>query len=153
MLGKQYPLEMRVDFQNEETKDCGVLSILYALRKKQDNNLEPILEMIPLVSRPTGNVPFKSKMNISKLLPPVWDIFRYAGSWTSPPCYENVLWSVFVQRQGITQDQLDKFKGIQGGKGIELKNTNRSLQKTLTSTRKIIYSMHLKRDDMYKAAF
>jgi len=50
-------------------------------------------------------------MNFDILLPPPGkrSFFRYYGSLTTPPCTENVLWSVMEKPIHLSKEQIDKF--------------------------------------------
>ena len=50
-------------------------------------------------------------MNFDILLPPLGkrSFFRYYGSLTTPPCTENVLWSVMEKPIHLSKEQIDKF--------------------------------------------
>jgi len=58
---------------------------------------------------------YYTQFNISGLLPDNTEIYAYAGSLTTPPCYETVRWHVMKETMTVTQEQMDKFRSILSG--------------------------------------
>ncbi|TNN05720.1 Carbonic anhydrase 2 isoform 2 [Schistosoma japonicum] len=54
------------------------------------------------------------EFNLSSVLTLVnpYRYFRYVGSLTTPPCIENVLWTVFMDPVPVTSEQLELFRNL-----------------------------------------
>ena len=75
-----------------------------------------------------GDAPLRYKIkgqNASAFLPPAGkrSFFRYNGSLTTPPCTENVLWTVMTEPIEFSKNQIDTFKKL-------YPRNNRPVQKT-----------------------
>lgn len=46
-----------------------------------------------------------------------WNYVTYSGSFTTPPCYENVTWLVFLNVQPMAESQLYRLRQLQGLSG------------------------------------
>ncbi|XP_045168802.1 carbonic anhydrase 1-like isoform X2 [Mercenaria mercenaria] len=96
------------------TKPDGlaVLGILFRVSYYDNPLLEPLVQVIPSIRNPEWNskaeIPFVSA---SALLPNSPEkYYRYHGSLTTPRCYESVTWTVFKERQTISEKQLNVFR-------------------------------------------
>lgn len=45
-------------------------------------------------------------------MPPDKVKYRFAGSLTTPPCSENVIWNVLKNPVEVSQDQINRFSSI-----------------------------------------
>ena len=59
--------------------------------------------------------------NIASLVPAKTKVYRYRGSLTTPPCSENVLWSVASEKMTMSKEQIDAFR-------LRYKNNARPIQ-------------------------
>ena len=74
------------------------------------------------------NVPASPRgkvFNIATLIPAKTKVYRYRGSLTTPPCAENVLWSVAADKMTFSKEQIDAFR-------MRYKNNARPIQKRST---------------------
>lgn len=121
--GKTFPLEMhmvsydaeRYTSVEEALSGFNSLAVLGTLFKvvEEDNPLfDPIISLLDEVEHKGDKVEIsKSSFDPVSLLPEdTSQYFRYDGSLTTPPCLENVIWTVFAQYQTIGRAQLDKFR-------------------------------------------
>ncbi|XP_045168827.2 carbonic anhydrase-like [Mercenaria mercenaria] len=120
--GERAPLEMHIvscnrkyGSANEAAKHpdgIAVLSVLFRISLEDNPVLQPIIDVLPKVRDPDDHrlitVPPTA---IKKLLPNGRDrYFRYQGSLTTPNCSEAVIWTVFEQKQFISERQLYYFR-------------------------------------------
>ncbi len=74
--------------------------------------------------------PRNQLFNIASLMPKAPKVYRYRGSLTTPPCSENVLWSVADESIRFSSAQIEAFK-------TRYKNNARPLQKRSASLKSL----------------
>lgn len=131
----------------------AIISILFALSKNDSKVLAPIIAALPEIRDAGKSLRLTSGLKISSLLPNMWDVFRYNGSLTNPPCTEIVLWSVFAQRMPISQAQLNQFLQIKDNAGNSITRNYRPVQKVETVTRENIFWAPIKKSTMVTIVF
>ncbi|XP_063401802.1 carbonic anhydrase 1-like [Mytilus trossulus] len=114
--GHQYAMEVHFDFVttgNGPVELRAVISVLiYA--GKHNSNYDEIVSMLPYIASPG------SKIVLDKF--PVIDLFpesttcwyRYCGSFTTPPCTENIIWTIFEQSISMSEYQINAFRALMG---------------------------------------
>jgi len=110
--GEQYPLEMHLVHASED----GRLAVVGVFFEEGDESpgLLPIWSHLP--EQPGPVVAFEDvEIDPSMLLPETRTSWRYRGSLTTPPCSENVSWTVFTQPLTASREQLDTFRAIYSG--------------------------------------
>ncbi|XP_065318884.1 carbonic anhydrase 6-like [Gordionus sp. m RMFG-2023] len=124
--GKFFPLEVHLVHVNKLTNQIAVLAVLYELSNpktdKDNPKLDPLLEIIELdinskeFSR-TGGTPIlymRNQFILENLLPENWNTYyRYIGSLTTPPCTENVIWTIIKEKNYLSRRQLYFIERIQ----------------------------------------
>ena len=137
--GRDYPMEVHLvhvisDQQNEDlpptltaTKPAPNSLAVIGVMIKEGHPNELIKDLWSEVPK-YGDAPLRYKIpgqNASAFLPPVGkrSFFRYNGSQTTPPCTENVLWTVMTEPIEFSKDQIDTFKKL-------YPSNNRPVQKT-----------------------
>jgi len=133
----------------------GVLGIIFSTKTGTTSKvLQPIIDSLSQVaSVSTTPVKMTQAIKLSTLLPTVWDVFRYEGSLTTPPCSEKILWSVFTQKMPVSQAQVDAFRAIKDGSGKAISLNYRPIKPVVTKTRKYIYWMPVDKKKMLANAF
>ncbi|CAC5395514.1 CA [Mytilus coruscus] len=91
----------------------------YAMEAGKHNpNYDKIVSMLPYIRSPG------SKIVLNKF--PVLDLFpetttcwyRYCGSFTTPPCTEDIIWTVFKQSISMSEYQINAFRALMGAPGM-----------------------------------
>ncbi|XP_055354216.1 carbonic anhydrase 1-like [Paramacrobiotus metropolitanus] len=120
--GFQYPLEMHIVHARrdnpptrlEKPKQLAVVGVFFKIRNDTNEDLEPLLEVLPQVEKPdnTGKAVKLKGFNLKSFLPLSPNYFRYNGSLTTPPCDPIVLWTVMQQPVFLSLEQLQAFRKL-----------------------------------------
>lgn len=89
----------------------GKLAVIGVLVEK--GKRQPMLDMMLNYLPEEKGVPSKPKgltLLASDLLPKKIRVWQYKGSLTTPPCSENVLWSVLTEPMQMSGEQLEKLQ-------------------------------------------
>ena len=108
----------------------AVLGIKYDIGK-HNKDLEPLFNAMDLVHEAGNYTYLKEKLPLKALLPRgTGSFFRYNGSLTTPPCNEVVVWTVFKDREYISQEQMNKLRAARSGEDRrrQLENNYRPAQ-------------------------
>ncbi|KAG6929296.1 carbonic anhydrase 14 [Chelydra serpentina] len=120
--GEAFPAELHIVHYNSEsyanvseakqqTDGLAVLGILIEVGDVANpayDNILNRLKNIQYAGQKVSIPPF----DVHELLPgQLGHYFRYNGSLTTPPCSQNVLWTVFRQRARISASQLKRLQG------------------------------------------
>ncbi|XP_059143029.1 carbonic anhydrase 1-like [Physella acuta] len=122
LRGRPYPLEMHIvgynslyaSFQEALGKDKGihVVGVFYQVSMFSNLGLKTCIDELRNVTHP-GDVVSTGQFDFSQLLPEsTAPYYRYDGSLTTPPCTENIVWSIFETPQDITAEQMDEFRKL-----------------------------------------
>ncbi|XP_068935298.1 carbonic anhydrase 6 isoform X2 [Petaurus breviceps papuanus] len=122
--GVQYDSELHILHYNSEqynssneaqgqTNGLAVVSVLIKAKEDQENvHYEKLFSYLPKISNVGDNVTLSS-IEIQHLLPHDYSrYYRYNGSLTTPPCSENVTWTVLAEPVIISKAQLDELQNL-----------------------------------------
>ncbi|XP_045168715.2 carbonic anhydrase 1-like isoform X2 [Mercenaria mercenaria] len=97
-----------------EQDGLAVLGILFSVSHYDNPLLEPLVKVMPYIKDPEWNnsveIPVVSPSAFLPNSPEKY--YRYHGSLTTPRCYESVTWTVFKERQTISEKQLNVFRQV-----------------------------------------
>lgn len=118
--GKNLPLEMHMVHQSADGS-FGVIGLLFE-EGKANENFAKIIEHMP--SLPGESNHFTDvKLDLNVHVPKNISAYHYTGSFTTPPCTENVEWLVLRNKFTMSADQIKAFSS-------RLNNNNRPVQAT-----------------------
>lgn len=108
LSGKRFDLELHFVHRSAS----GELAVLGVFIQPGAANaaLNPIWAAMPAAEGPAREV--ATPIKPAGLLPASRGYFRYAGSLTTPPCSEGVLWTVFREPIEASPDQIRQFAGL-----------------------------------------
>ena len=109
--GNFYDMEMHLVHKNEES-ELAVVGVM--MKKGQESKLIQVLwdNIDPEVGK--ENVVEGIAVNATGLLPKDMSAYHYFGSLTTPPCSQNVNWTVLKTPIEASEAQIEKFKTIMG---------------------------------------
>ena len=116
--GKSFPMEMHFVHQSGD-KNFAVVSLLFA-EGATNANLAKLIANFPRAKGESAQLP-EVKLDLALHLPTNNAAYSYMGSFTTPPCTENVEWLVFRDPVMASREQLDAF-------AARLKPNNRPVQ-------------------------
>jgi carbonic anhydrase len=118
--GKHFPLEMHWVHQSADDS-FGVIGLLFD-EGKANENFAKIIEHMP--SLPGESTHFTDvKLDLNVHVPKNISAYHYIGSFTTPPCTENVEWLMLRNKFTLSKEQIAAFSS-------RLKNNNRPVQAT-----------------------
>lgn len=104
--GKSFPMEMHFVHQSAEG-NFAVVSALF-VEGAPNENLAKLIANFPAAKGDTRHMP-EVKLDLQFHLPLNSKAYSYMGSFTTPPCTENVEWYVFQQPVSASAAQLKAF--------------------------------------------
>ena len=116
--GKHFELEIHF-VHKSKSGQIAVVAVLVQRDEKAELDL-PLANDLP--QKPDEIVEVKAIRNPAEFLPRSREYFNYSGSFTTPPCTEQVRWIVMKQPVGAPQKYIERFATI-------LKANNRPVQK------------------------
>ncbi|KAK3770021.1 hypothetical protein RRG08_043183 [Elysia crispata] len=127
MEGKASPLEMHLVTYNSDTYESiglaapqpdglAVLGTMFEISKEDNPVYASIIKAIQYIRDPHKKLRIRlpeDSVSIRNILPlDISRYFRYQGSLTTPHCHESVTWTVFQQKQTISEAQLKQFRTL-----------------------------------------
>ena len=100
-------MEVHLVHQDEHAN----LAVLGVLIKEGDQN-ETLTDMWELMPGQQGEAAEMITLNPSELVPSDLSTFQYDGSLTTPPCSEDVKWSVSDSTISLSPEQLQAFQDL-----------------------------------------
>ena len=116
--GRSYPLEAHFVHKAADGK-LAVIGVLFE-QGAENAALVPFWKSLP----PSAGAPVdlgRGGVNVAAFLPPRHDVYRYAGSLTTPPCSEGVKWFVMKDHVTASAAQIAAFRAV-------VKRDNRPVQ-------------------------
>lgn len=91
--------------------ESGALAVIGVFLVPGDGNpaLAAVWERMPASH---GEAELDAQLDLASFLPAGRAYYRYAGSLTTPPCSETVLWTVFVEPVEVAEAQIDAFAAL-----------------------------------------
>jgi len=98
----------------------AVLGIFVNLQNQDNPKLNPLVKTIEKITKKGEKAQIKSFPLVELLPRNTDDFFRYNGSLTTPGCNQIVLWTVFKDTIGISENQLKKFRQLMDAQGEKI---------------------------------
>jgi len=129
LCGLRYPAELHLVHQGiDDPTKLAVLGIF--LHIGLDNvALKPDSEIFGEIVECGQKVRTKTPITLQNKLPESLASFaRYQGSLTTPPCSENVVWTIFTEPVEVTPQQLESLRAVKDYRGSIIRKNYRPLQ-------------------------
>ena len=93
----------------------GTSGVVAVFIKEGEHNraFDPVWDNLPNANRPKQNA--EIKIDALSLLPRTPAYYSYDGSFTTPPCTEQVKWVVMVQPVSLSKQQIMRFRAVIDG--------------------------------------
>ncbi|MFQ5480820.1 MAG: carbonic anhydrase, partial [Thermodesulfobacteriota bacterium] len=109
--GKHAAMEMHLVHQSKK----GAYAVVGALIEKGDKNKAFSTMWKNLPEEAGEKESLKATVNVKDLLPAKKAFYNYSGSFTTPPCTEDVTWFVMKDKVNLSEHQLKTFGEIMHG--------------------------------------
>jgi carbonic anhydrase len=117
VAGKSFPMEAH--FVHQSTQGAFAVVAVFFKEGVKNENLQKLIDHFP-ASR-GEKVAVAGAIDLSLHVPPKANTFHFLGSFTTPPCTENVEWIVYEKPTTASKEQLAAFAS-------KLGNNNRPTQ-------------------------
>lgn len=108
--GQKFPLEMHLIHENQDS----VIHVFGFLFELSENNNVDLDELINAISNVEQSGDQMIKLYLPRILPKnLSKFYRYNGSFTTPPCTENVRWTIFQEPIRISESQMKAFHDLE----------------------------------------
>ncbi len=119
--GQPYPIEMHL-VHKDANEHLAVVAVLVT-PGAENSAFTPAWDYLPEDETP-GAIATGTSINVAALLPADQTVYRYKGSLTTPPCSEDVIWSVMSTPIEMSSDQIAAFTSIISGNNRPLQPLN-----------------------------
>ena len=109
-----------------------MLGIFFKIQQSDNSQWSDLTDKLDKVKKPKGDAVTISSLSLENFLPngaASQHFYRYAGSLTTPPCFESVTWTVFHEPLTISERQMSFFRSLLFGSGKPMVNNFRPVQK------------------------
>jgi carbonic anhydrase len=117
IVGQHFPLEMHLVHRAKDGTS-GVVAV-FINEGEHNKAFDPIWSNLPDANRPKQDV--EITIDASLLLPKDTNYYLYDGSFTTPPCTEQVKWVILANPVNLSKQQIAQFGAI-------IHDNNRPLQ-------------------------
>ncbi|XLT48996.1 hypothetical protein HN873_041600 [Arachis hypogaea] len=109
--GRRLDLEVHLVHQTPTTNQIAVIGILYRIGLRSD----PLLSLLEGDLKALSGSSVGANRSVSVFDPREVDMdsnlyYRYMGSLTTPPCTENVTWTVLTRIKSVRREQINLFR-------------------------------------------
>jgi carbonic anhydrase len=106
--GKHFPMEMHLVHKAQDGTS-GVVAVL--INEGEHNRaFDPVWDNLPDANQPQRDTQFK--VDALSLLPRDTTYYSYDGSFTTPPCTEQVKWVILAQPVSLSKQQITRFREV-----------------------------------------
>ncbi|WP_173932031.1 carbonic anhydrase [Chelativorans sp. Marseille-P2723] len=119
--GQSFPMEVHFVHKNPRTGSLEALGI-FLVPGRNNETFRQLAEAFPKEQH--GEASF-NKIDPSGLLPATLEYWLYAGSLTTPPCSEDVVWMVAREPVEVNGADIDKFTAIYSMNARPIRRPNR----------------------------
>ena len=109
--GQDYPIEMHLVHQDANGK-LAVVGVFIA-EGAENTAFTSVRDHLP--EEQIGIIATGATVQVADLLPTEQTVYRYSGSLTTPPCSEEVIWSVMKTPVEMSAEQIADFNHIIAG--------------------------------------
>ncbi|ERL87426.1 putative carbonic anhydrase 3 isoform X1 [Dendroctonus ponderosae] len=139
MSNYRFPLELHLVHFDQKHRNLteavkhphgvAVLGVLFDLSPDDDEDFQPLLEIIDNLKEKVGDPRHLSDFSAKSFIPrDKAGFYRYHGSLTTPGCNEGIIWTVFTSTLPISKKQVKIFEALQTEEKMPLIKNYRSLQ-------------------------
>jgi len=118
--GVHLDMEMHLVHKSPDDGQIAVVAVLFT-QGEENKFLKPLWGEL---SENMGGTKVKGFVDLNTLLPEGRGFLSYSGSLTTPPCSENVSWSVMSETVSLSPSQLNKFTSLFGSNARPIQATN-----------------------------
>lgn len=107
--GKNYEMELHLVHKDSNGK-ITVLGVMIQ-EGEENKNLADVWGILPK-EETDKDIPLNESVDLKALLPEDQTAFHYEGSLTTPPCTEEVKWTIFEMPIEMSKEQIEAFRQI-----------------------------------------
>jgi carbonic anhydrase len=107
--GKNYEMELHLVHKDSNGK-IAVLGVMIQ-EGEENKNLAAVWNILPK-EETVKDIPLNESVDLKALLPENQTAFHYEGSLTTPPCTEEVKWTIFEMPIEMSKEQIEEFRQI-----------------------------------------
>jgi len=107
--GKNYVMELHLVHKDSNGK-IAVLGVMIQ-EGEENKNLAAVWDILPK-EETDKDIPLNETVDLKALLPEDQTAFHYEGSLTTPPCTEEVKWTIFEMPIEMSKEQIEAFRKI-----------------------------------------
>lgn len=106
--GRHYPMEMHLVHKSADGQ-VAVVGVLLEMGK-HNHAFDKLWEQLPDANNTQRDS--EQTIDVSTLLPSRHEYYSYMGSFTTPPCTEDVKWAVLKTPVPLSAAQIDRFRRV-----------------------------------------
>jgi carbonic anhydrase len=119
--GKQFPMEMHLVHKAKDGTS-GVVAV-FIQEGEHNRAFDPVWDNLPDANRPNQEADIK--IDALSLLPQDTTYYSYDGSFTTPPCTEQVKWVILAQPVSLSKQQIMRFRAVIDGNNRPVQPLNK----------------------------
>jgi carbonic anhydrase len=108
IAGKHFPMEMHLVHKAQDGTS-GVVAV-FIQEGEHNRAFDPVWDNLPDANRPKQEA--EIEVDTLSLLPKDTSYYAYDGSFTTPPCTEQVKWVVLIHPVNLSKQQIERFRHV-----------------------------------------